>query len=342
MRSRPIRRSCMKFFAGHNRHWSADKTSTGSMEEGTAGENFLQAVWPMLVFVVVYQILLWMMEQALQYLNRMLQAGGASAQVLTFQYAHAADYRAFMAATGMSLTLLLVLRMCYRPGEIGFTRHLGAPWQKLFLTALSILCAAVVLNVLISQAATGSFSAGRGALRQAAEQTAAGVESAQQQIGSVTLWIGVAVYGFLTPLAEECVFRGITQQRLYKAILLQRVPQGQEDHENDREEAALAGAGTEGKRARLCAAVLSSLFFGMYHGNLAQGIYAVCMGLAFCRMLELAENLGAVVLLHGAINVVVLILERSGGWSGDHQGVFMAALLGIAICSAAAARQWRN
>ena len=337
MRSLRMRRSCMKFFEGHKRHLSADKTSTAAMEEGTAGENFLQAVWPMLVFVVVYQILLWLMEQALQYLNRMLQAGDAPAQVLAFQYAHTADYRALMAAVGMCLALLMVLRLCCRPGEIGFTRHMGTSWQQMFMAALAILCTAVAFNLLISQAVAGNFLEGSGALRQVTEQTAAGVESAKRQTGSVTLWIGIAVYGFLTPLAEESIFRGITLQRLYKAFLIQwdrnagcdRSLQDNAHLETRREE----------RRARLLAAVLSSLFFGMYHGNVAQGIYAACMGLAFCRLLEISENLGAVVLLHGAINVVVLLLERSGGWNGGYQGAFMAALLGVALCSAAAAHR---
>lgn len=328
----------MKFSAGHNHHFNADKTSTSPKEEGVVGENFLQAVWPMLVFVVVYQILLWMLEKGLQYANLMLQEGGAPARVLTFQCAHAADYRALMAALGMSLSLLLVLRLCCRPGEIGFTRHLGAPWQKLFLTALSVLCAAVVLNVFISQAATGGFSEGR--LRQAVEQTAAGVENAQRQTGSVTLWVGIAVYGFLTPLAEECIFRGITMRRLYKVILLQRMPQGEKEYEVGREKEGVLGEDDAGKRARLLAAVLSSLFFGLYHGNVAQGIYAACMGLAFCRMLEIAENLGVIVLLHGAVNVAVLLLERSGGWNSGYQSSFLAVLLGVALCSAAAAHRW--
>ncbi len=327
----------MKFFAGHKRHFSADKTGIAAMEEGAAGENFLQAVWPMLVFVVVYQILLWLMEQALQYLNRMLQAGDAPAQILAFQYAHAADYRALMAALGMSLALLMVLRLCCRPGEIGFTRHMGTSWQRMFMATLAILCAAVALNFLISQAAAGKFSEGSGAIRQVTEQTAAGVESVRRQTGSVTMWIGIAVYGFLTPLAEESIFRGITLQRLYKAFLIQQCRNAVCD--SSLQDNAIMENEREKRRARLLAAALSSIFFGMYHGNVAQGIYAACVGLAFCRMLEIAENLGVVVLLHGAINVAVLFLERFGGWNGAYQSAFIAALLGIALCSAAAAHR---
>lgn len=331
----------MKFCAGHKHHFSADKTGTGSLEEGTAGENFLQAVWPMLVFVVVYQLLLWIMERGLQYVNLMLQEGGAPARVLAFQYAHAADYRALLAAIGMSLALLLVLRLCCRPGEIGFTRHLGASWQKMFLTALSVLCAAVALNVLITQVVLDGFATGSGALRQAAEQTAAGVESTQRQTGSVTLWIGIIVYGFLTPLAEECVFRGITLKRLQKAVLADGLPWRSDEDPAKPGEDSLSREKTKQRHAWYRAAVLSSIFFGMYHGNLAQGVYAACMGLAFCRMLELAENLGAVVMLHGAINAAVLLLERSGGWNGDHALPLLSTLLGIAICSGAAAHWWK-
>lgn len=329
----------MKFFAGHKSRLKTDKTGTGSLEEGAACEDFLQAVWPMLVFIIVYQILLWGMERALQYGNQMLQAGGASAQVLAFQCAHAADEQALIAAVGMSITLTVVLRLCCRPGEIGLTRHMGAPWQKAFLAALSILCGTVALNLLISHTVTGGFSAGRRAAGQTLNQTAAAVESMQRQTGGVTLWLGITVYGCLTPLAEECIFRGITLRRLYKTFLLQRLPQGSVS-ETDPEAAASCINGAEKRRAWLLAAALSSLFFGMYHGNLAQGIYAACAGFAFCRFLALTENLGAAAVLHGAINTAVLLLEQSGNWDGVHFLPFLAALVGTAVCSAAAAHRW--
>lgn len=328
----------MKFFAGHDRRLKTDKTGTGPLEEGAACEDFLQAVWPMLVFIIVYQILLWGMERALQYGNQMLQAGGASAQVLAFQYAHAADEQALIAAVGMSITLTVVLRLCCRPGEIGLTRHLGASWQKVFLAAVSILCGAVALNLLISHAVTEGFSAGSRAAGQTLNQTAAGVESMQRQTGDVALWLGILVYGCLTPLAEECIFRGITLRRLYKTFLMQRLPQGSVS-ETDPEAAASCINETEQKRAWLWAAALSSLFFGMYHGNLAQGIYAACAGFVFCRFLVLTENLGAAAVLHGAINTAVLLLEQSGNWDGVHFLPFLAALVGTAACSGAAAHR---
>lgn len=331
----------MKFCGGHKHHLRTDKTGIGSLEEGTAAENYLQAVWPMLVFVVVYPILLWMMEQGLQYVNQMLQAGDVPVHILVFQYAHAADYQALFAAVGMCITLLIVVRLCCRPGEIGFTRHMGASWQKLFLTACSILCGAVALNLLITQSVTGGILGGNGALREAMDSTAAGVENMQRQNGTVTLWVGIAVYGFLTPLAEECIFRGITLRRLYK-VFLWRVHSRNGSGAAKPKESFPDKEASEERNAWLLAAAISSLFFGMYHGNPVQGIYAACMGFAFCRMLKLSENLGVVVLLHGAINAVVLLMEQSGNWNGNHLVPLLSVLVGVAICSGAAAYRWKS
>lgn len=88
--------------------------------------------------------------------------------------------------------------------------------------------------------------------------------------------------GVLVPLAEELVFRGLGYQRL-------------------RREADV-----------WTSAVLTSILFGLYHGNLIQGIYAGIMGLFLAFVCEHEKNLLASWLFHAAANVTAIIVTAHG------------------------------
>lgn len=176
------------------------------------------------------------------------------------------------------------------PGE-----RLRVRGNQLIAAAAGILAASVFLNL---------FLAGVGAVH--ADAAAA---DASAQAGRVSLPLGILIYGVLSPLAEETVFRGITLQRLYLLC-----------HEKK-----------SGKTAFLLAAGLSSLLFGVYHGSLVQGVYAAAMGFLFCLFLALGGNLFSVIVLHGGANVMTLFLSRAGAFRGASASV-MAGAFGIAFC----------
>ena len=167
--------------------------------------------------------------------------------------------------------------------------------DQLIAAAAGILAASVFLNL---------FLAGVGAVH--ADVAAA---DASAQAGRVSLPLGILIYGVLSPLAEETVFRGITLQRLYLLC-----------HEKK-----------SGKTAFLLAAGLSSLLFGIYHGSLVQGLYAAAMGFLFCLFLALGGNLFRVIVLHGGANVMTLFLSRAGTFRRASASV-MAGAFGIAFC----------
>ena len=167
--------------------------------------------------------------------------------------------------------------------------------DQLIAAAAGILAASVFLNL---------FLAGVGAVH--ADAAAA---DASAQAGRVSLPLGILIYGVLSPLAEETVFRGITLQRLYLLC-----------HEKK-----------SGKTAFLLAAGLSSLLFGIYHGSVVQGLYAAAMGFLFCLFLALGGNLFRVIVLHGGANVMTLFLSRAGTFRRASASV-MAGAFGIAFC----------
>ena len=283
-----------------------------------------EAVLPMLMFVVIREIL----GSLLAILQAVLLQQ-ADAGVLAFVSVHDADLRALSGAISMAGAFALTLwnarggvnlqsgcsgellrsacgdgsprgacgdRMPQGAcGEAMSGERFRARGDQLIAAAAGILAASVFLNL---------FLAGVGAVH--ADAAAA---DASAQAGRVSLPLGILIYGFLSPLAEETVFRGITLQRLYLLC-----------HEKK-----------SGKTAFLLAAGLSSLLFGIYHGSLVQGLYAAAMGFLFCLFLALGGNLFSLIILHGGVNVMTLFLSQAGTFRRASASV-MAGAFGIAFC----------
>lgn len=257
-----------------------------------------EAVLPMLMFVVIREIL----GSLLAILQAVLLQQ-ADAGVLAFVSVHDADLRALSGAISMAGAFALTLWNARGEvnlqsgcsGEAMSGERLRARGDQLIAAAAGILAASVFLNL---------FLAGVGAVH--ADAAAA---DASAQAGRVSLPLGILIYGVLSPLAEETVFRGITLQRLYLLC-----------HEKK-----------SGKTAFLLAAGLSSLLFGIYHGSLVQGLYAAAMGFLFCLFLALGGNLFRVIVLHGGANVMTLFLSQAGTFRRASASV-MAGAFGIAFC----------
>lgn len=285
------------------------------MEEENMNRKMAEAVLPMLMFIVIREVL-----GSLLAILQAVFLQQADAGVLAFVSVHDADLRALSGAISMAGAFALTLWNAR--GEVtlqstcgeGLLRSacgdrmprgacgeaipeegLRVRGDQLIAAAAGILAASVFLNL---------FLAGVGAVH--ADAVAA---DASAQAGRVSLPLGILIYGVLSPLAEETVFRGITLQRLYLLC-----------HENKSR-----------KTAFLLAAGLSSLLFGIYHGSLVQGVYAAAMGFLFCLFLALGGNLFGVIALHGGANVMTLFLSRAGAFRSASASV-MAGAFGIAFC----------
>lgn len=80
------------------------------------------------------------------------------------------------------------------------------------------------------------------------------------------------------PLAEEVIFRGVMYRRLLEYA------------------------------DKMTAVMLSALIFGIYHGNLVQGLYALMLGILLCFVYDSERTLLAPVFLHMTCNVTALIM----------------------------------
>lgn len=113
------------------------------------------------------------------------------------------------------------------------------------------------------------------------------------------LWEMVLWMGIVAPVAEEAVFRWLVYLRMRDHM---RVP---------------------------AAALLSGVFFGIYHGNLLQGLYASLMGAAFALLLEWSGSLASCALLHIGANVWSLILNEKSSWFMEDQGLLVLGTIMI-------------
>ncbi len=94
------------------------------------------------------------------------------------------------------------------------------------------------------------------------------------------IWIEIIVTVFIGPVGEELAFRGLFYRRLRDYMP--------------------AWATT----------ILVSLGFGIYHGNLLQGVYAFFVGLVLAYIYEKYQNILAPILVHVAANGVSVFLSE--------------------------------
>lgn len=120
---------------------------------------------------------------------------------------------------------------------------------------------------------------------------------------SVSLPVGLVIYGILTPFTEELVFRGIIYNRIRKYFPLP------------------------------VTMFTSALIFGCFHGNIVQMIYAIIMGMALALVYEIyGRYLAAPLLFHCSANIVVYLLSKSNVFSqGDTPVLYGLALLAVAL-----------
>lgn len=99
------------------------------------------------------------------------------------------------------------------------------------------------------------------------------VEKAVGEIADAGFWMQLIGVCLVIPVAEELIFRGMGYLSLRDEM----------------------GA--------VPAAIFSAVFFGLFHGNLVQGIYAAGLGLILAFIMEKYQSLTAAWLTHVAMNI---------------------------------------
>lgn len=90
--------------------------------------------------------------------------------------------------------------------------------------------------------------------------------------------LGLLLYGLVTPICEEVLFRGIIYNYLRRFYV------------------------------KKIALLLAAFLFGFYHGNSIQGMYAFIMGALMCYAYEYFASFWAPVLIHVGANLIAYVL----------------------------------
>lgn len=117
------------------------------------------------------------------------------------------------------------------------------------------------------------------------------------------LWIELIGLGIITPICEELMFRGLMYKRARKMMTAR------------------------------WAAIMLSLFFGMFHMNLVQGMYAFLSGLLLCYLYERYQSLLAPLLFHVTSNVISVLGTETKIFSFMYTGKtsFMVMTFAMAV-----------
>lgn len=114
------------------------------------------------------------------------------------------------------------------------------------------------------------------------ESSAAYTRVEEAQYG-VAFAIGLVLYGVISPIAEEVVFRGIIYNRMKRCFSVK------------------------------LAVPLSALLFGLYHGNTVQALYGFLLGVIIAIVYERSESFAAPVTFHAVANVTVFTVTYRNG-----------------------------
>lgn len=110
--------------------------------------------------------------------------------------------------------------------------------------------------------------------------------------------IAIVVTVLMAPIVEEIIFRGLIYTRLKSGMPI------------------------------MAAAILSSLIFGLMHGNLIWGSYAFVLGMLLVWVFEKFKSLAANILVHFAFNVVGVLM----GFVTEIPDALGLIILGICTC----------
>lgn len=231
-------------------------------EEGTPFFKAFSIVYPIIIYYAVSQLIILLFAYFMQWISA--QDGGL---LLLTEWFRENSMTVSGVVKGLSLVAgaAAVFSMF-----IGETPVFGLPSAyKKDIGVLFFLGAGAALSVNILFA-----------LLQFSSSSESYGQVAKQQF-SFPLWAGIILYGMISPIAEEIVFRGIVYNRMRRQYSLWT---------------ALIG---------------SSVLFGLYHGNIVQMVYGSLLGLLIVLLYEKYGSFLVPVILHGAANICVYVVTSN-------------------------------
>ncbi len=216
---------------------------------------------PLLVFVVLYDV--W--AALLSYLGT-LGFTMVGERALSWLFNHMETFQALCIMGGLALSFLCLYKLARTDGFLTPKKESWRiPIRQYVLLGLLTAGFAVLCNVLFY--VTGFM------------EVSESYQAVAKNQHSVPLFVGILLYGVVSPFVEEVVFRGFLYGRMrvymkwYGAMLI------------------------------------SALLFGIYHGNIVQGVYGFLMGVLITLVYHKYKNFYFTFFMHAIINLVALLFQ---------------------------------
>ncbi len=126
---------------------------------------------------------------------------------------------------------------------------------------------------------------------------------------SVPIWLGLILYGVVSPIVEEVIFRGLTYNRMKHYFKL------------------------------WVSVVVSSVIFGGFHANLPQMIYGIVMGVLITLCYEWVRGFGAPLCFHMVANVFVFLFSAVA-LSEAAYGILVSPIVAVVLLLMSAGLLW--
>lgn len=238
---------------------------------GTDGQSSFRKAWevlfPYLLYYLTYNAAYLILAFAYQATVECFGEGYGQ-----FMTAHAATVAGVMGGLCTLVGILPILPLLKEElRERGETRRLVS-LKAAALTVILAFSVSLGLNALLT-------------LTGFADSSQTYQKVADRQYG-VAFAVGLVLYGLISPLAEEVVFRGVIYNRLRRLY-----------------NPAIGIA-------------VSGLLFGAFHGNLVQGVYGACLGMLMAYLYEKSGKFGVPFLFHAVANLAVYTTARLEGVQG--------------------------
>jgi len=232
--------------------------------EPTSLLKAVSIVWPVLVYNVISQVVLIVFAYFMQWISL---ENGNMLPLAEWVRAHSVLISGVVKALSMAAGAGAVWHYFVKETPV-----IAMPkGRKKDIGILFILggCAALAVNILFSLI---GFTGSSEVYEQVAEKQFA-----------LPLWAGIILYGIVSPIAEEIVFRGIVYNRMHRQY------------------------------GKWIAIIGSALLFGLYHGNIVQALYGFMLGLLIAVLYEKYASFAVPVILHSAANVFVYVVTSVTG-----------------------------
>ena len=167
--------------------------------------------------------------------------------------------------------------------SVGGTAHDGSPVAKNGQDTKSGKSGIMIIQAALTVLLAVSSSLGLNvvlALTGIVESSANYQDVAAQQY-SVAFGAGMLLFGLISPITEEIVFRGLVFNCMRRYF------------------------------PHAAAVAASGVLFGIYHGNLVQGLYGGCMGILMAYLYERMHSFFIPCLFHATANLVVYMAARN-------------------------------